>query len=466
MAGAYGQLGRSLGTAVGSFFDPRAQQAGELAGLQQQQLIGQIEQNRLKNAELQQQQQMRAPESVISRTLMGMGLPTDAAPQVQTWLQSGSLDRYSNPNAGPTEPAPDWYNPATRTKIGQQFAGAQAVQAGEARDLKDYFEGQGASAMNTAVAQALAKGDVAQVAQLQSKDPMKVVQSMLAARIGSGEVDRNTGGGRMAAIEGRPLYHTNEAGAVLDQYGGALDTSNPLAGAVIGLRNQQAAQAKAGAAENYAQAGAANARAQLTRQEMSDAKAAGGKGQYDAARGVIVDPRTGIATPVTMRDGGVLPDRSTGTGGGKLSESQQKVADAKDVLALLDQADPLLSKATGSRIGNIVDIGMQAVGQSNPGAQAAAQLKALEGMLISKMPKMSGPQSDKDVLLYKQMAGQIGDPNIPEATKRAAITTIRQINERYAGVSAPGAPAAGMVQDGYRFKGGNPADPSSWERVR
>jgi hypothetical protein len=50
------------------------------------------------------------------------------------------------------------------------------------------------------------------------------------------------------------------------------------------------------------------------------------------------------------------------------------------------------------------------------------------------MPKMSGPQSDKDVLLYKQMAGQIGDPTIPAARKQAAMNTINELNSRYAGV--------------------------------
>lgn len=121
-------------------------------------------------------------------------------------------------------------------------------------------------------------------------------------------------------------------------------------------------------------------------------------------------------------------------GAKKPPDAAQKIADAKDVLDLLEQARPLIAASTGSYTGAGLDALAQGVGLSTPGAQAAAQLKALEGALVSKMPKMSGPQSDKDVLLYRQMAGQIGDPTVPPETKLAAMETIREINRRSAGL--------------------------------
>lgn len=127
-------------------------------------------------------------------------------------------------------------------------------------------------------------------------------------------------------------------------------------------------------------------------------------------------------------------------------ETTAKTSEARDVLALLDQATPLIDKATSSYAGAATDQAMRVVGASNPGAQAAAQLRALEGALISKMPKMSGPQSDKDVLLYKQMAGQIGDPTIPAPQKKAAMQTIREINERQVGGAPAAAPASASVR--------------------
>ncbi|SNT33771.1 hypothetical protein SAMN06265795_12648 [Noviherbaspirillum humi] len=169
-------------------------------------------------------------------------------------------------------------------------------------------------------------------------------------------------------------------------------------------------------------------------QNLTDARAreqvAAGKTQYDSERGGVVNFATGEFRPVTQ-GGAPLPSKDAG----------QKRDDAKSVLNLLDIADPLIDKSTQGMIGSVVDQAARSVGKSLPGDQAAAQLKALEGMLISKMPKMSGPQSDKDVLLYRQMAGQIGDVNTPAATKKAAIQTIRQINQKYLQDNG-GAPAA------------------------
>lgn len=119
--------------------------------------------------------------------------------------------------------------------------------------------------------------------------------------------------------------------------------------------------------------------------------------------------------------------------GTKPPEAIQRQNDAKAALATIGQAEQLIPKSTSSYAGAGLDQAARLVGMSTPGAQAAAQLKALEGDLVSKMPKMSGPQSDKDVQLYRQMAGQIGDPTIPVATKQAALQTIKEIQGRYAG---------------------------------
>lgn len=129
------------------------------------------------------------------------------------------------------------------------------------------------------------------------------------------------------------------------------------------------------------------------------------------------------------------------------AEGQKKVGDAKDVLGLLDEVDKLLPKATGGYAGAGVDQVARFFGASTPGAQATAQLKTLEGALIGKMPKMSGPQSDKDVQLYRDMAGQVANPTVPVVERQKAAETIRALNEKYAGMEAGSskAPTSSLV---------------------
>lgn len=109
--------------------------------------------------------------------------------------------------------------------------------------------------------------------------------------------------------------------------------------------------------------------------------------------------------------------------------------DADSVLPMLDQASTLLDKAHGSGVGNLVGGAQNFLGVGTEKNTADAQLKVIAGALVSKMPKMSGPQSDKDVQLYREMAGQVGDASLPAAVRKGAMAEVRRLNEKYASPS-------------------------------
>lgn len=129
-------------------------------------------------------------------------------------------------------------------------------------------------------------------------------------------------------------------------------------------------------------------------------------------------------------------------------ERGKKAASAGTVLGMLDLADPLIDAATGSLVGAGRDALAQAFGAAPEGAQAIAQLRVLQAALMTNMPRMEGPQSDADVKLYREAAGQIGDPTVPGQIKKAAVRTIRQLQQQYAARApaaagpAPSAPPA------------------------
>lgn len=137
---------------------------------------------------------------------------------------------------------------------------------------------------------------------------------------------------------------------------------------------------------------------------------------------IAIDKGTNQAAPVTL---GGSPVRS--------EDSMKKTANAKTVISLLDEADKLLPNSTGSLVGTGVDMGLGAVGVATKGAKSVAQLKAIEGQLIASMPRMEGPQSDSDRLLYQKAAGDLANPMAPVATRQAASGTIRKLQERYTG---------------------------------
>lgn len=110
---------------------------------------------------------------------------------------------------------------------------------------------------------------------------------------------------------------------------------------------------------------------------------------------------------------------------------------ANEALALIDQAERLIPDSTGSMAGSLTDKGMGIFGESTKGAENIAALKTVAGQLVAKMPRMEGPQSNADVQMYKDMAGDLANPETPRGQRLAALQMIRALNEKYGDAGLP-----------------------------
>lgn len=144
---------------------------------------------------------------------------------------------------------------------------------------------------------------------------------------------------------------------------------------------------------------------------------------------VYVTYPDGTAAPAKDKNGNDIFNNKTNVEAqGKAREETQRIEKLK---ILIPEIKTLLSNATGSRTGAAIDATARAFGKSTQGNQTTAQLKTLSGQMVSMMPRMEGPQSDKDVEMYKEMAGNIGDPTKTRAERLAALQTIERINSKY-----------------------------------
>jgi hypothetical protein len=179
---------------------------------------------------------------------------------------------------------------------------------------------------------------------------------------------------------------------------------------------------------------------------------AGGKGAFDRRTG-------GFAPATTLDQEAGAAERlknaeAFGTAAGKIAGEivggiQKKGSDAQGAQRLLEGADALIDIATGSMVGNVRDKFVGAFGYSTDGATAIAELKLLQANLMMQQPRMEGPQSNLDQQLYREMAGLIGEPNVPADQKKAALRKILELQEKYVDRAAsqsppprPGAPGA------------------------
>lgn len=163
----------------------------------------------------------------------------------------------------------------------------------------------------------------------------------------------------------------------------------------------------------------------------------------------IQDPKDPNGTLVIDgRSGKVFGKGPKLTDAGKLENKRS--FNMQGLGATIQEADDLLTGKsgkdlpTGSTIGNMVDTAAGVFGASPAGAKEAETLKAIGGALVSKMPRMEGPQSDKDVALYKEMAGRIADATVPRDRRLAALEKVKELWGKYERPSVsttPGAPS-------------------------
>ena len=139
----------------------------------------------------------------------------------------------------------------------------------------------------------------------------------------------------------------------------------------------------------------------------------------DAAGNVtFVNPYTGA----TVKElGGV----------GKPTATHEKTVAANKKLSLnLDEAitelekatadGGLIDKSTGSGIGAGVDWAASLVGKATPGSIAVGAMKPIFDLVLKMVPRFEGPQSDKDTQTYKEAAGELANPNVPNERKKIA----------------------------------------------
>ncbi|MCH7295472.1 hypothetical protein [Acinetobacter higginsii] len=160
--------------------------------------------------------------------------------------------------------------------------------------------------------------------------------------------------------------------------------------------------------------------------------------EYAFKNGEIKEIMTGTdgKAYAVYRDGRVepsmLPIGNQFTPQGKINNPQaEELQRISRVDAVLNEIEGILPQSTSSYIGRGADYLARGVGMATSGDIASGKLGTLGGQLVALMPKMSGPQSDKDVAMYKQMAGQLDDATIPLKIRMAALETIRSLNNKY-----------------------------------
>ncbi len=191
-----------------------------------------------------------------------------------------------------------------------------------------------------------------------------------------------------------------------------------------------------------------------------------------------------------LREGAVLDSRTAAERRAELPLARSSTENAKNGLARMAQTareirdNPALSRITGV-MGQIPDM---------PGSEAANVRAQLENTLrsqvgfgvlqamrdASKTGGALGQVSNVENILLQENLAALANTQSPEALRTQLDKIIQYaedaqdrldqaFRETYGdtdgGAPASSGPQPGAVEGGYRFRGGDPADPNNWERI-
>jgi hypothetical protein len=170
----------------------------------------------------------------------------------------------------------------------------------------------------------------------------------------------------------------------------------------------------------------------------------------DPRRKILAEERRRTEARIAELGGRVAPSVGGATAGGSLAQRESDIktnaaiAEArlkppaeergKQEVKLIqqqgfaDQSYPLMAhisdlikKSTGSGLGANIDAITRFVGVGTKGSQAIKQLETFAAPLVSMVPRFEGAQSDNDVLLYRQQAGDFANPKLTDSERLAAL---------------------------------------------
>lgn len=112
---------------------------------------------------------------------------------------------------------------------------------------------------------------------------------------------------------------------------------------------------------------------------------------------------------------------------------EKKAINAPYQLSAIQQARELLPKASSGALETAGSAAANFFGQSTEGSKANRQLSVLGAELTNNVPRMEGPQSNADMIMYKQAAADIGNSMVPYEDRVAALSTVESIARKYMG---------------------------------